>query len=43
MFYIVGGTTFSESENQDEEDKSTEELLLTLEKINPILARLETS
>ena len=35
-------TTFSESENEDEKDKSIAELLLTLGMVNPILTCLET-
>ena len=42
MFYFVGGKTFSKIENEDEEDKSTAELLLTLGKISPIWTHLET-
>ena len=42
MFYFVGGKTFSKIKNEDEEDKSTAELLLTLGKISPIWTHLET-
>ena len=42
IFYFVSRTTFSESENEDEEDKFIAELLLTMGKMNHALTRLET-
>ena len=42
IFYFVGRTTFSESKNEDEEDKFIAELLLTMGKMNHALTRLET-